>query len=1155
MRTPTRTRALSSRPRSGASRNSSTVTPSKRQSRIMSPTPIVNVPLVPVDIPIDPELLHEAGELDDMEDAEGELVDEDEDELDSIPVGEIDTSQYPYHQPRLSATPSSSRSYPSLPTKLPRASSHLHDRLDSTSTSSFTPVPTFPKKRGRPFKDSLKNQVYAGYLPSPSTNGFPSSSSATKFKGKGKGKGKVSGRSTDHAFQTPTTTQPNGRMIVAREELCSFCAGTDERNKAGEKERMVSCSKCGRSGHPTCLNMWTPRLRAKVLTYDWNCIECKTCEQCHVKGDDSRLMFCDTCDRGWHSYCLNPPLAKPPKGAWHCPKCVAVIARTSFPSASHSAPVILNTSSRKGKGKGVELPTPTARGRKTGTGRTTSAISYDESGVFDDPRVKVKMPKSAKGKGRGRAESEDGGPPVIVRLRVPSGSRRQELESENEEEKIPYGGVITGVDADMSKTTITEIDKEAFEKSRKAAEAKLGGPPPPTWDPQVSLAASPAPSPLGHGIMSTPTPGRATPMNGGSASRPLRDRLLQQSVVDSPGYPFPTTPGPSHTPHHHHSSHHTSTSASSKPEKIKTIRFGPYDIDTWYSAPYPEEYAHVPDGRLWLCEFCLKYMKSGFVANRHRLKCKVRHPPGDEIYRDGSVSVFEVDGRKNKIYCQNLCLLAKMFLDHKTLYYDVEPFLFYVMTEVDDLGARFVGYFSKEKRSIDNNVSCIMTLPVRQRKGWGQLLIDFSYLLSKKEGRVGSPEKPLSGLGAVTYKGYWRLAVFSYLRSAPADVTMDDISLATSITLEDIYSVLEDESMINVLDSPPRDTPSRGGRWRGRGRGSRGGGTGRSSVHRRKAESADKDSSEAEVKLPSKYEIVVDRQYIEAVLQKHADKGHLKLRPERLKYHPFLVTRNPTMPSDTMARATLQAAGIESTTPETSQELTTPATTDLLGGETMDIDQDKNDLEKIAAGEDHATLALLAELSASPQRSLRKRRSEEMDSPVKRLRSGDSSLVRANGSPARRSMRDVQGLSSMINGGVNGHGHRHQDGVAGGGDLGVKSLGGAISLNESGLSGAEPLRGREASLSKPKRGRMTVVIAPEEEEEEIEEIEERGGERVHRQIEAVDQGQLQSHQDLHVSPGSVQDEYGEDEDAEGEDEDAEGEDEDAEGEEDEEYVE
>jgi hypothetical protein len=70
-----------------------------------------------------------------------------------------------------------------------------------------------------------------------------------------------------------------------------------------------------------------------------------------------------------------------------------------------------------------------------------------------------------------------------------------------------------------------------------------------------------------------------------------------------------------------------------------------------------------------------------------------------------------------------------MFLDHKTLYYDVEPFLFYVMTERDQDGSHFVGYFSKEKKSpLCYNVSCIMTLPVRMRKGWGNLLIDFSTL-------------------------------------------------------------------------------------------------------------------------------------------------------------------------------------------------------------------------------------------------------------------------------------------------------------------------------------------------------------------------------------------------------------------------------------------
>jgi hypothetical protein len=43
---------------------------------------------------------------------------------------------------------------------------------------------------------------------------------------------------------------------------------------------------------------------------------------------------------------------------------------------------------------------------------------------------------------------------------------------------------------------------------------------------------------------------------------------------------------------------------------------------------------------------------------------------------------LQIDGRKEKQFCQNLCYLAKLFLDHKTLYYDVDLFLFYVLCEV-----------------------------------------------------------------------------------------------------------------------------------------------------------------------------------------------------------------------------------------------------------------------------------------------------------------------------------------------------------------------------------------------------------------------------------------------------------------------------------------
>lgn len=234
----------------------------------------------------------------------------------------------------------------------------------------------------------------------------------------------------------------------------------------------------------------------------------------------------------------------------------------------------------------------------------------------------------------------------------------------------------------------------------------------------------------------------------------------------------------------------SSQKVAGPPSKIKCVNFGGYEIETWYAAPYPEEYSR--NRVLYICEFCLKYMSSDYVAWRHKLKCPAKHPPGDEIYRSNSISVFEVDGRKNPVYCQNLCLLAKLFLGSKTLYYDVEPFLFYVMTEYDELGCHFVGYFSKEKRpSSQNNVSCILTLPTHQRKGYGNLLISFSYLLTRVEGKTGSPEKPLSDMGLVSYRNYWRLVLSYELLNRTKPLSIIDLSDRTGMTADDIVAALE----------------------------------------------------------------------------------------------------------------------------------------------------------------------------------------------------------------------------------------------------------------------------------------------------------------------------------------------------------------------------
>ncbi|XP_028156457.1 histone acetyltransferase Tip60 isoform X3 [Ostrinia nubilalis] len=238
-------------------------------------------------------------------------------------------------------------------------------------------------------------------------------------------------------------------------------------------------------------------------------------------------------------------------------------------------------------------------------------------------------------------------------------------------------------------------------------------------------------------------------------------------------------------------------------KNIEMIELGRHRIRPWYFAPYPQEMVNLPC--IYICEFCLKYRKSKKCLERHLIKCKLKHPPGNEIYRKGSISFFEIDGRKNKCYAQNLCLLAKLFLDHKTLYYDTDPFLFYVMTEFDSRGFHIVGYFSKEKESTeDYNVACILTLPPYQRKGYGKLLIEFSYELSKFEGKTGSPEKPLSDLGLLSYRSYWAQTILDILmHSKPVGdnekpiITINEICELTSIKKEDVISTLQNLNLIN----------------------------------------------------------------------------------------------------------------------------------------------------------------------------------------------------------------------------------------------------------------------------------------------------------------------------------------------------------------------
>ncbi|KAI7162953.1 Histone acetyltransferase [Hortaea werneckii] len=237
----------------------------------------------------------------------------------------------------------------------------------------------------------------------------------------------------------------------------------------------------------------------------------------------------------------------------------------------------------------------------------------------------------------------------------------------------------------------------------------------------------------------------------------------------------------------------------SRVRNLERIQMGGFEIEPWYFSPYPAEFTDCD--LVYICEMCLGYYGSETQFRRHRKKCQVFHPPGNEIYRDDNVSFFEIDGRRQRTWCRNLCLLSKLFLDHKTLYYDVDPFLFYCMTVRSPHGHHLVGYFSKEKESAEGyNVACILTLPQHQRKGYGKLLIQFSYELSKIEGKLGSPEKPLSDLGLLGYRAYWQEVIVDLLAERESEGTpimsVEDLGGNLAMTTNDVLHTLQNLNML-----------------------------------------------------------------------------------------------------------------------------------------------------------------------------------------------------------------------------------------------------------------------------------------------------------------------------------------------------------------------
>ncbi|KAK3400525.1 acyl-CoA N-acyltransferase [Sordaria brevicollis] len=281
----------------------------------------------------------------------------------------------------------------------------------------------------------------------------------------------------------------------------------------------------------------------------------------------------------------------------------------------------------------------------------------------------------------------------------------------------------------------------------------------------------------------------------------------------------------------------------------------------------PHQFQQPMLDRLYVCPCCFKYSKELVAWRRHVELCEARgHIPGTKIYvhpkgrrtvlvptgpapkpgrgkrgsigqkmieeviqDEGEWSIWKVDGAEDTLFCQNLSLFAKLFLDNKSVFFDVSGFHYFLLvytpadpptdpnsdlTEVVKPRGQVVGFFSKEKMSWDNNnLACILIFPPWQRKGLGALLMGVSYEISRREGIIGGPEKPISELGKKGYKRFWAGEIARWLLSlepstgkSPDQETVIDVeecSKATWIAPDDCLAVLREMAVAEDAGKGP----------------------------------------------------------------------------------------------------------------------------------------------------------------------------------------------------------------------------------------------------------------------------------------------------------------------------------------------------------------
>jgi hypothetical protein len=148
-------------------------------------------------------------------------------------------------------------------------------------------------------------------------------------------------------------------------------------------EQLASKPRLGLDGHEMDDHALAARLHAQQ-EYDAFVIGAEdsdeeeadvVCVFCNEPSQPEVLLLCDYCNLGYHTFCLDPPLARVPDGDWFCPDCIQQVEQEirEERATGRRASGLIGLNQFGGAPAGLRTPPPRRRGHhRPGTGSGSS---------------------------------------------------------------------------------------------------------------------------------------------------------------------------------------------------------------------------------------------------------------------------------------------------------------------------------------------------------------------------------------------------------------------------------------------------------------------------------------------------------------------------------------------------------------------------------------------------------------------------------------------------------------------------------------------------------------------------------------------------------------------------------------------------------------